>query len=93
MNVGMLAIWHEAHGNRKAEKITTMGEDERAWMVVIVVCMKPPQLLCTPEAMQQMSIGCAPLSGFQVPVHSLGRCDNNQPWPPGNPHKIEVFRK
>lgn len=25
-------------------------------------------------------------------MHSLGRCDNNTPWPPGNPSKIDVMR-
>jgi hypothetical protein len=29
----------------------------------------------------------------QVPVHSLGRCDNNTPWPPGRPEKVDVMRK
>lgn len=28
-----------------------------------------------------------------VPVHSLGRCDNNMPWPQGNPAKIDVQRR
>lgn len=30
---------------------------------------------------------------LQVPVHALGRCDNNKPWPPGRLHKIDVMRK
>eukprot|EP00775_Hariotina_reticulata_P007304 gene7304-7517_t len=29
----------------------------------------------------------------KVPVHSYGRCDNNKPWPAGNPSKVEVFSK
>jgi hypothetical protein len=29
----------------------------------------------------------------QVPVHSMGACDRNKPWPEGNPNKIEVMRR
>ena len=30
---------------------------------------------------------------LQVPVHSLGKCDTNKPWPSGGPNKVEVMRK
>lgn len=29
----------------------------------------------------------------QVPVHALGQCDNNTPWPAGDPSKVQVMRK
>lgn len=38
--------------------------------------------------------GCINLSSArQVPVHSLGNCDRNMPWPEGNPSKINVMRR
>uniref|UniRef100_A0A383W9Z5 Fucosyltransferase n=1 Tax=Tetradesmus obliquus TaxID=3088 RepID=A0A383W9Z5_TETOB len=33
------------------------------------------------------------LNGSKVPVHSLGNCDHNTPWPKGNPNKRQVFSK
>lgn len=30
---------------------------------------------------------------LKVPVHSLGACDRNTPWPPGGPGKVELMRK
>jgi hypothetical protein len=29
----------------------------------------------------------------QVPVHAMGACDRNKPWPDGNPNKIEVMQR